>query len=38
MKFFVKKKEQQINTHITAIDGKVIARKGDHVNDDFLNQ
>ena len=38
MKLFKKKNRLEISDHITAINGRVIARKGDRINHDFLNQ
>ena len=36
MIFFKKKRGLEISNHITAIDGKVIARQGDRIDYDFL--
>lgn len=36
MRFFKKKIRLEFSNHITAIDGRVIARKGDRVNQNFL--
>jgi len=38
MKLFQRKNGVKVSQHITALDGKVIARKGDHVNQNYLDQ
>lgn len=38
MKFFNKKKELRISRNVTAMDGRVIARKGDRIDANLVNQ
>ena len=38
IRFFKKKTDLRVNTHITAINGLVIARPEDRVNQNFMNQ